>query len=238
MTATMVLISTVLPSGTLISVRTPAAGEGISASTLSVEISKRGSSRATVSPTFFSHLVMVPSKMDSPICGMTTSVPPEVCAGADALTGGGGVAGAGSDLAAVGAGTGSFAFSGAVATASCLASFLASTVDAGVDAAAFPFSAITATTVLISTVAPSAILISVRTPAAGEGISASTLSVEISNKGSSRSTVSPAFFSHFVIVPSKIDSPICGITTLVGMDSFLLSIRLQISLVSNHLYGA
>ena len=61
-------------SGTLISVRTPAAGEGISASTLSVEISKSGSSRSTLSPTCLSHLVMVPSKMDSPICGMMTSV--------------------------------------------------------------------------------------------------------------------------------------------------------------------
>ena len=59
-TATIVLMVTVEPSGTLISVRTPAMGEGISASTLSVEISKRGSSRATVSPTFLSHLVMVP----------------------------------------------------------------------------------------------------------------------------------------------------------------------------------
>src|ERR1700722_20918173 len=52
----------------------PAAGEGISASTLSVEISKSGSSRWTVSPGFLSHLVMVPSVMDSPIWGMTTSV--------------------------------------------------------------------------------------------------------------------------------------------------------------------
>ncbi len=74
-TATTVLMVTVAPSATLISVRVPATGEGISASTLSVEISKIGSSRWTVSPTFFSHLVMVPSVMDSPICGMRTSVP-------------------------------------------------------------------------------------------------------------------------------------------------------------------
>src|SRR5271156_5333003 len=44
-TATTVLIMTVEPSGTLISERTPATGDGISASTLSVEISKIGSSR-------------------------------------------------------------------------------------------------------------------------------------------------------------------------------------------------
>src|ERR1700730_4220875 len=45
MTATTVLMVTVEPSGTLISESTPATGDGISASTLSVEISKIGSSR-------------------------------------------------------------------------------------------------------------------------------------------------------------------------------------------------
>jgi len=73
-TATTVLIATVCPSVTRISSRVPATGEGISASTLSVEISKIGSSRLTGSPTFFIHFVMVPSAMDSPICGMMTSV--------------------------------------------------------------------------------------------------------------------------------------------------------------------
>ncbi len=67
------LIATVCPSATLISSSVPATGEGISASTLSVEISKMGSSRLTGSPTFFNHLVIVPSAIDSPICGMMTS---------------------------------------------------------------------------------------------------------------------------------------------------------------------
>src|ERR1035441_7424720 len=80
---------------------------------------------------------------------------------------------------------------------------------------------ITATTVLTPTVAPSATLISLKVPATGEGISASTLSVEISNSGSSFTTVSPAFLSHLVMVPSKIDSPIWGITTSVCMDPSL-----------------
>src|ERR1700677_4720748 len=75
MTATTVLMVTVAPSGTLISERIPATGDGISASTLSVEISKMGSSRCTLSPTFFSHLVIVPSVIDSPICGIMISVP-------------------------------------------------------------------------------------------------------------------------------------------------------------------
>ena len=58
-----------------------------------------------------------------------------------------------------------------------------------------------------------------RVPAAGEGISASTLSVEISKSGSSRSTVSPIFLIHRTMVPSAIDSPIWGITTGVDISS-------------------
>jgi hypothetical protein len=76
-------------------------------------------------------------------------------------------------------------------------------------------SAITATTVLMGTVAPGSTRISLSTPEAGAGISASTLSVEISNSGSSRWTRSPTFFIHFVIVPSAIDSPIWGMMTSV-----------------------
>ena len=58
---------------TLISARMPALGAGISASTLSVEISKIGSSRFTSSPIFLSQRESVPSAMDSPICGMMMS---------------------------------------------------------------------------------------------------------------------------------------------------------------------
>ncbi len=82
-------------------------------------------------------------------------------------------------------------------------------------------SSMVATTVLIWTVAPSAILISFKVPAEGEGISASTLSVEISKSGSSRWIVSPGFLSHLVMVPSVMDSPIWGMTTSVGMNFFL-----------------
>ncbi len=77
-----------------------------------------------------------------------------------------------------------------------------------------PAAPMIATTLLTGTVSPSLTMISVRTPADGDGISASTLSVEISNNGSSRSTESPTFLIHRTIVPSAIDSPICGITTL------------------------
>jgi hypothetical protein len=67
MVATTLSTATVSPSFTLISVKTPAAGAGISASTLSVEISKSGSSMPTVSPTFLIHRTIVPSAIDSPI---------------------------------------------------------------------------------------------------------------------------------------------------------------------------
>ncbi len=53
---------------------TPAAGEGTSVSTLSVEISTRTSSTAIESPTFFAHRRMVPSVTVSPNWGMVTVV--------------------------------------------------------------------------------------------------------------------------------------------------------------------
>ncbi len=81
-----------------------------------------------------------------------------------------------------------------------------------------PATPIVATTLLTGTVSPSLTAIDVSTPAAGDGISASTLSVEISKSGSSRSTESPTFLIQRTIVPSAIDSPICGITTGVDID--------------------
>ncbi len=76
-------------------------------------------------------------------------------------------------------------------------------------------SAMRPTTVLIPTVVPSCTRISPSVPADGDGISVSTLSVEISNSGSSRSTCSPAFFSQRVNVPSTMLSPIWGMTTSI-----------------------
>src|SRR4029453_7683283 len=80
------------------------------------------------------------------------------------------------------------------------------------------------TTLLTATVSPSLTLMSVRTPAAGDGISASTLSVEISKSGSSPATLSPTFLIQRTIVPSAIDSPIWGMTTLVGITQYLTSL--------------
>ena len=47
----------------------------------------------------------------------------------------------------------------------------------------------------------------------GAGTSVSTLSVEISSSGSSAWTSSPTCLSHFVMVPSETETPICGMTT-------------------------
>src|ERR1700722_17074331 len=73
MTARVTPTSTVSPSSTRMAVRTPPAGDGTSESTLSVDTSNSGSSRATWSPTALYHLVMVPSVTVSPSCGMVTS---------------------------------------------------------------------------------------------------------------------------------------------------------------------
>src|SRR5262249_38902275 len=113
---------------------------------------------------------------------------------------GGGADGAGADGAA--AATGAAAFAGAGAPAGAAAG-----------TAALTSVSRRATTVCTATVWPSVTRISANTPLVGAGISASTLSVEISKIGSSRLTVSPTFLSHFERVPSAIDSPIWGITT-------------------------
>src|ERR1035438_461340 len=91
--------------------------------------------------------------------------------------------------------------------------------------AAPPPSSMRATTVAIPTVFPSSTRTSERVPAAGDGISVSTLSVEISNSGSSRSTWSPGFFSHLVSVPSTMLSPIWGITTSVMSNPLYLTFK-------------
>jgi hypothetical protein len=79
-----------------------------------------------------------------------------------------------------------------------------------------PSGAITASFVPTSTVSPSWTRISASTPVAGAGTSVSTLSVEISSSPSSAAIGSPTCLSHFVIVPSETETPICGMTTSVA----------------------
>ena len=62
-----------------------------------------------------------------------------------------------------------------------------------------------------STVSPSSTNNAETVPEKGLGTSVSTLSVEISNIGSSSFIESPTFTSHRSIVPSVTVSPSCGI---------------------------
>ena len=80
-------------------------------------------------------------------------------------------------------------------------------------AGAAPGAPMTARRVPTSTVSPSWTRICCTTPVPGLGTSVSTLSVEISSRGSSAWISSPSCLSHFVIVPSETDTPIWGITT-------------------------
>src|SRR6185369_11085107 len=78
-------------------------------------------------------------------------------------------------------------------------------------------SPITARSPPTSTVSSSPATIRSSTPAAGEGISVSTLSVETSSRGSSTSTRSPSCLSQRVTVPSVTLSPRAGIWTVKAM---------------------
>src|SRR6185312_369073 len=77
--------STVSSSSAVIDTSVPATGDGISVSTLSVDTSTSGSSTSTLSPTFFSQRVTVPSVTDSPSSGIFTDVaePDDLAAGFD-----------------------------------------------------------------------------------------------------------------------------------------------------------
>ena len=66
--------ATVSSSSAVIASSVPATGDGISVSTLSVDTSTSGSSTSTVSPTFFSQRVTVPSVTDSPSSGISTGL--------------------------------------------------------------------------------------------------------------------------------------------------------------------
>ena len=92
--------ATVVSTATSIANKTPATGDGISVSTLSVETSRSASSTATASPMFLSQRVTVPSLTDSPSAGMEITVPLPLAA-TGAATGGG--VGAATGAAATGA---------------------------------------------------------------------------------------------------------------------------------------
>ena len=150
---------------------------------------------------------MVPSVTDSPSSGISTSValpePPDFFGFSDLS----------SDFSSSAASS-----SAASSASSSSASSAESSEPESPDSSSSPILAMTSPT---STVSSSSARISSSTPATGDGISVSTLSVETSSKGSSTSTVSPTFFSQVVIVPSVTDSPSSGISTEVAMCALL-----------------
>src|SRR3954447_15401461 len=77
-----------------------------------------------------------------------------------------------------------------------------------------------------SIVSPSAAWTFTTVPAVGDGTSASTLSVEISTRTSSRSTGSPSFLCHSRTVPSVTDSPIAGMVTCTVVFTAIESLTL------------
>ena len=233
MTASSAPTSAVSSSWTRILVSVPANGEGISVSTLSVETSRSGSSTSTSSPSALSHRVMVPSVTDSPSAGIVTLSPPETEPPEDPAEPpwpepevSASLSSAGSSCSVEGA---AWAVSSTVSSVSgweesdclaCSAAEVSSSPESSL-AGASP-SPITARSAPTSTVSSSSTRISWRVPAAGEGISVSTLSVETSSRGSSTSTESPTDLSQRVTVPSVTDSPRAGIVTRSDMCEFLL----------------
>jgi hypothetical protein len=178
---------TVSPGCARISSITPAAGAGTSASTLSVEISTIVSSTSTASPGCLAHSRMTPSDTDSPIAGIVMST----------------VSPSGAGAASTGAAPSS-------ASAAAVSGMVAAPLPS---AAAAPSSAISASSAPTCTVSPSAAWTLTTVPDAGEGTSASTLSVEISTIVSSSVTESPSCLCHSRMVPSETESPIAGMTT-------------------------
>src|SRR6266568_5452966 len=139
------------------------------------------------------------------------AAPPEAAGARWAAADGGGAAAAGPEAA--GARWAAAYAAGARSAPPPLAGARSAAAEGAAVVAALLSVSITATSVCTGTVWHSCTLISARTPADGAGISASTLSVEISNSGSSRFTSSPSFLSHLLKVPSAIDSPIWGMRT-------------------------
>src|SRR6266849_3235387 len=119
------------------------------------------------------------------------------------------------DATTVGAGLG-FAADFSCAGSGFGADFGATTFSFAVVSA--PTVSITASVAPTGTVCPSAVTIFAIRPAPGDGISVSTLSVEISTNAWSSTTMSPSLTSHFVIVPSTTLSPICGIVTSIAIS--------------------
>src|SRR6185295_1694232 len=145
-------------------------------------------------------------------------------AGASAGAGSGAGAAAGAGASSVFAAAGPSPSAPDASSASCAASCVAGSGGVSTSAGAAPSGAMTAIFVPTATVSPSWARICWRTPLDGLGTSVSTLSVEISSSDSSAAIASPSDLSHFVIVPSETDTPICGMTTSTAVPVVAISV--------------
>src|ERR1700761_9423666 len=198
---------TVSPSGARISTIWPVAGAGSSMSTLSVEISTTVSPCLTESPTLTAHSRIVPSVTDSPPVGVTMSIVLPT-------------------LASVAATPSASVAAPATSSSGVAGGDSADTGVASVTSTAPPLAEISASTAPTATVSPSAAWILTIVPEAGEGTSASTLSVEISTSVSSAATLSPSCLCHSSTVPSATESPIAGMTTSTVLVTPVIYIQL------------
>ena len=196
--ATIVPDWTVSSGSARISATTPATGDGISASTLSVEISTSVSPSETWSPTCLCHSSTVPSWTDSPICGSTTSTrSADFAASSLAAT------------CAISVAAGSLRSAPPSSPRWSASACSVGAVEVG-GAGLAPFVSISPSTVPTGTVSSASTRILTSVPATGAGTSASTLSVETSSSVSFGSTWSPTCLSHSSTVPSVTESPIWG----------------------------
>ena len=197
---------TVSPAATRISSSTPSYGLGISESTLSVDTSNSGSSNSTVSPTFFSQELMVPSVTVSPSLGMVMSC--TMPAGAPRPV----TSSDGPSEPPICGAAGSPSAGPPAAARWCVAD--GSRFSMGASRTTPPGGTIRTSGVPTGTVSPACTRISAITPSYGLGISESTLSVDTSNSGSSNSTASPTCLSQLVSSPSVTVSPNLGMVTI------------------------
>ena len=212
MRASTVPTGTVSPALTRMSSSVPSYGLGISESTLSVDTSNSGSSKATSSPTAFNHVPIVPSVTDSPSFGMVISKTSPAPVGekwASSVVGP-------SDPPIDGA-EASLSDRPPAAATPCAAE------GSRLDTVA-PFPPIFRIGAPTATVSPGCASTSRTTPSYGLGTSESTLSVDTSNSGSSNSTSSPTCLNTLPITPSVTDSPNLGrVTTHVSSDISIAS---------------
>ncbi len=212
--------STTSSGSTSASSSLPETGDGTSASILSVDTSTTGSPSATSSPGCLSHSRTVPSVTDSPISGITRSTDSPAAPSPDPVASSPWY----SDCSVAASASSPMSASPSPAALVMLG--------AAPEPSPVPFppgsSSASASPILTTSSGPLRIFVSV--PAAGDGTSASILSVETSTRDSPSSTRSPSSLSQSSTVPSVTDSPIAGISTWTVSTAGTMTVSKRYSL--------